>query len=295
VRQSNVVVLLCSLVGALALFAAGAGLFWPDGGSPYSFTTPRGESVTLHGQGLYRYDSLFTAAGYKGQDAAMLFLGIPLLAISTVLYRRGSFRGGLLLTGVLAWFLYAYLSMAFGAAYNSLFLVYVALFSASFFAFVLLITSIDLQGLPPQVLARLPRRGPATFMFAAGLVTLFVWLGPLVGGIIEGRPPDLLGHYTTMVTDAIDLAVITPTTIVAGALILRRNPVGYLVAFPLLGLIVMLLPAIVLMTVFQVQASVVFTPGEIVGPIAGFGVLGLFATWVIVAILRHIPDSVPAS
>jgi hypothetical protein len=98
-----------------------------------------------------------------------------------------------------------------------------------------------------------------------------------------------------MVTDAIDLAVITPTTIVAGALILRRNPVGYLVAFPLLGLIVMLLPAIVLMTVFQVQASVVFTPGEIVGPIAGFGVLGLFATWVIVAILRHIPDSVPAS
>jgi hypothetical protein len=289
------VVLLCSLIGALAIVAAGAGLVWQDGGGPVSFTTPRGETVTLYGQGLYRYDSLFTAAGFKGQDAVTLFLGVPLLVVSTVLYWRGPLRGGLLLTGVLGFFLYVYLSMAFGAAYNSLFLVYVALFSASFFPLVLLMNSIDLQALPAQVLARLPRRGPAIFMFAGGLVTLFVWLSPLVSAVIEGRPPDLLGHYTTPVTYAVDLAVITPATIVSGALILRRKPVGYLIAFPLLGLIVMLLPVIVLMTIFQVRAGVAFTPGQIVGPIAGFAVLGLFAMWVVVAILRHIPDSAPAS
>jgi hypothetical protein len=199
-----------------------------------------------------------------------------------------------LLAGVLTWFLYAYLSMAFGAAYNGLFLVYVALFSASFYAFVLLMTSMDLGRLPSAVVARLPRRGPAIFMFASGVVTLFVWLGPLVSGMLEGRPPDLLGHYTTMVTDAIDLAVITPSTIVAGALILRRKPAGYLMAFPLLGLIVMLLPAIALMTVFQLRAGVAFTPGEVVGPMAGFATLGLFAIWVGAAVLRRIPDSVPA-
>jgi hypothetical protein len=294
-RRSHVVVLLCLLIAVLALVAAGAGLFWQDGDSPSSFTTARGETVTLHKRGLYRYDLLFTAAGYKGQDATTLFLGIPLLAVATGLYWRGSLRGGLLLTGVLAWFLYAYLSMAFGAAYNSLFLVYVALFSASFFAFVLLMTTINLEKLSSQVFARLPRLGPAIFLFASGLVTLLVWLGPLVGGMLEGRPPDLLGHYTTMVTDAIDLAVITPTTIVAGALILQRKPAGYLIAFPLLGLIVMLLPAIALMTVFQVRAGVAFTPGEIIGPIAGFATLGLFAIWVAVAILRRIPDSAAAA
>jgi hypothetical protein len=294
VRRSRIVVWLCSLIGVLALAAAGIGLFWTGQGGPVSFTAARGETVTLHGQGLYRYDLVFTAAGYKGQDAVTLLLAIPLLAVTTVLTRRGSQRGGLLLAGVLAWFLYAYLSMAFGAAYNSLFLVYVVLFSASFFALVRLLTSIDLSTLPAQILARLPRRGPAIFMVAAGLVTLLVWLGPLVGGMLEGRPPDLLGHYTTMVTDAIDLALITPTTIVAGTLILQRKPLGYVIAFPLLGLIVLLLPAITLMTVFQVQAGVVFTPGEIVGPIAGFATLGLFAVWVGVAILRRIPDSVPA-
>jgi hypothetical protein len=70
--------------------------------------------------------------------------------------------------------------------------------------------------------------------------------------------------------------------------------VGYLIAFPLLGLIVMLLPAIALMTVFQLRAGVAFTPGEVVGPMAGFATLGLFAIWVGAAVLRRIPDSVPA-
>jgi hypothetical protein len=287
-------VLLCALIGVLALVAASLGLFWQGEGDPVSFTTARGETVTLYGRGLYRHDSLFTAAGYKGQDSVTLFLAVPLLVWATLLYRRGSLRGGLRLAGVLAWILYAYFSMAFGAPYNSLFLVYVALFSASFFALLLLLALIDLQALPAQVLAGLPRRGPAIFMFAGGLVTLSVWLDPLVGAMMEGRPPDLLGHYTTMVTDAIDLGVITPATFVAGALILRRRPLGYVIAFPLLGLIVMLLPAIALMTVFQVRAGVAFTPGEILGPIAGFATLGLFAVWVGVAILRRIPDSVPA-
>lgn len=293
-RTSKAIVWLSSLIAVLALVAAGTGLFWQDAGSSFSFTTLRGETVQMYGRGLYRYDSLFTGAGYKGQDATTLFLGIPLLVLLTLLYRRGSPRAGLLLTGVLAYFVYVYVSMAFNAAYNNLFLVYVALFSASFFAFVLAFSSIDLQALSPAVLTRLPRRGPALFMFAAGAVTLVVWLGPLVGSLIQGRPPDLLGTYTTMVTDALDLAIITPATIVSCALILRRAPLGYRIAIPLLGIIVMLVPVIAVGTVSQMSAGVSFSTGEIIGPISGFGTLGLVAIWVTVAILRQIPNSVPS-
>jgi hypothetical protein len=51
----------------------------------------------------------------------------------------------LVLTGALTWFLYVGASYALGAvAYNNLFLIYVALFSASLFAFVLALTSIDI-------------------------------------------------------------------------------------------------------------------------------------------------------
>jgi hypothetical protein len=65
---------------------------------------------------------------------------------------------------------------------------------------------------------------------------------------------------------------------------------GYLMAFSLIGIILMLVPAIVAQTVSQLSAGVPLTPGEIVGPVAGFVVLGLFAAWVLIALLRHIEE-----
>ncbi len=41
-----------------------------------------------------------------------------------------------------------------------------------------------------------------------------------------------------------------------------------------------------LATAFQIQAVVVFSTGELVGPITGFLVLGLLSLWVMAAILR---------
>lgn len=189
VAPSRLVVRLALLIALLALVAAGAGLAGQDG-APTTFTTIRGETATLYGRGLYRHDSLMAGSGYLGQDAVVLFLGIPLLLLATYQYRRGSLRGGLLLSGILGFFLYVYASMAFGAAYNPLFLLYVALFSASLYAFVLTVTSIDLKALPTFIDQQIPRRGPAIFMFAGGLITLFVWGMPLVAGCSR------IGHPT---------------------------------------------------------------------------------------------------
>jgi len=160
-KIAKAVVWLSSLIAVLALVAAAIGLFYQDGGSSFSFTTLRGETVQIYGQGLYRYDLPITAVGFRAADAITLVLALPLLVISLVLYGRGSLKGGLLLVGVLAYFLYNYGSMASGAAYNSLFLVYVALFSASLFGLVLSLTSFDVQALPAHFLAGLPRRGIA--------------------------------------------------------------------------------------------------------------------------------------
>ncbi len=93
-----------------------------------------------------------------------------------------------------------------------------------------------------------------------------------------------------MFTYALDLAVITPATFISGALILRRSPLGYLIALSLLVLEAMLAPLIVAQTVSQLAAGVTFTPAEIIGPIAGFVVLALVAVWTIFAILRGISD-----
>lgn len=218
----------------------------------------------------------------------VLFLGVPLLLASIFLYRRGSTSGQLLLTGTLGYFLYVYASMALGAAYNRLFVVYVVLFSASLFAFVRLFASVDLEALAAQIPGGLPRLGLAIFMIVAGLVTLVVWGGPLVGALIEGGPPERMDSYTTMVTYALDLAIITPSTILCAILVLRGDPLGYLMAVPLLTLVVLLAPQIILSTVFQRSAGVPFSTGEMVGPVAGFVILGIAAAWLLASVLRGV-------
>jgi hypothetical protein len=132
-KTSNIVIWLSFLIVMLATSAASIGLFWQDGGGSFSFATLRGDIVQIAGRGLYRYDVKLMAMGFQASDAVTLFLGIPTLIFSLLHYRDGSVRGGLLLSGTLAYFLYNYGSMALGAAYNPLFLIYVALMSASFF------------------------------------------------------------------------------------------------------------------------------------------------------------------
>jgi hypothetical protein len=216
-------------IGALALFAAGAGLFWPGGGQPYPYTNHRGEAVLINGRGLYFYDTVSSAAQMQGNDLVTLAVGLPLLACSAWLALRGSLRGRLLLSGTLGFFLYTYMSMSMLTAYNELFLVYVALFALSLFAFILSMLSFDLADLPRHFSERLPRRWIAGSLFTIGGFLLIAWLARIVPALLQSRDP-ALENTTTLVIQAMDLALIVPLAILSGALLLRRSPWGYLLA-----------------------------------------------------------------
>lgn len=287
-RVPNTLTLLPSLIAVLALIAAASGLIAKGNGTQSTVTTLRGTAAEIFGRGLYRYDTVFFGSGFRGQDATVLFLGIPLLVLSIVLYQRGSLSAQLLLLGVVGYFLYVYASMALGAAFNRLFLVYVVLFSAALFAFVTAFSSVDLGSLASRIPSGLPRAGLAIFMLIAGLVTLVVWGGPIVGALLKGVAPDRMDTYTTIVTYVIDLGIITPATILCAVLVLRGHPLGYVIAAPLLTLIVLLAPQIIVTTLFQRSAGVPFTAGEMIGPMAGFVVLGIVAVWLLVAVLRGV-------
>ncbi len=292
-KHSNALIWLSSLVVFLVLVAAGVGFFWQNGGDSYTVTTVRGIDAQIYGQGIYQYDTIFNGPGFRAQDGVALFLGVPLLVISLILYVRHSLRGGLVLMGMLGYFLYVYASMSLAAAYNNLFLVYVSLFAASFFAFVIAFSMVNFERLFDRFLAHLPHRAIGTFMIVCGLLTSYVWLEPLITGLLENFPPDRLDIYTTHVTFALDLALITPSVLLAGVLILRRRALGYQIAIPLLILIVMLLPTISLATAFQRAAGVVFTMPEIVGPISGFVVLGSLAVWIMAKVLCSVAATPP--
>lgn len=220
---------LIPLIAILALFAAGMGLFFQQQGQPFEYTNHRGETVTINARGLYYYDTISMAAQQQGNDAVTLMVGLPLLVVSTWLAFRGSLRGRLLVTGTLGFFLYTYMSMAMLTSYNSLFLVYVALFTLSLFAFILCMMSFDLDELPERFSSSLPRGWIAALLFFVGGFLTLAWLGRIVPPLLQSQTPTL-ENTTTLVIQAMDLGLVVPLAVLAGVLLLRRSPWGYLLA-----------------------------------------------------------------
>jgi hypothetical protein len=278
------------LVAAVGAGAAAVGLLWRPSQDSVSVLTLRGLPVQLAGDGLYRYDTVFTAWGNTAADAVVLALGIPLMVTAWLKFRAGSPRGSLLLTGSLGYLLYVYANDALGVAYNSLYLAYVTLLAASLFGFIASLKTVD-----PVVLAtvatnpEVPHRFLSWFLLTSAAVTAVLWLPPLVTALLNGVAPVLMDTYTTPVTYALDLAVITPAAALAGLLVRRREPLGYLLAAPLLVTIVMLLPTIALSTVLQAAAGISFTVPQVLGPIGGFAALGGVGTHLLVRLLRAVP------
>lgn len=251
------------LITLLAMLAAGAGLFYQTAGKPYAFTSHRGEAVTLTGHGLYAYDTISSSAQTQANDFVTLVLGVPLLLISAWLTMRGSLRGHLLLTGTLGFFLYTYMSMSFLAAYNALFLVYVALFSLSLFAFILSMLRFDLQTLPGCFSDRLPRGWIAGALFLGGGFLLLAWLGRIVPPLLQNQVPPL-ENTTTLVIQAMDLGLIVPLSILSGVLLLRRSAWGYLLASVAVLKFVTMGTAVSMMGINLVRAGVPASPVELV-------------------------------
>jgi hypothetical protein len=221
----------------------------------------------------------------------VLGLAVPVLMGAARWYRTGSLRGGLLLTGVLAFLLYVYASMALGTvAYNDLFLVYVGLFSATLFALLLTLRSIDPQELGDRLPAGPEQAWTARFLLLAGIMTLVVWLMDPLATMLAGDTPARLDTYTTLVTHALDIAIIVPLCFIAAALVRRGDPLGFLISFPLLSIIVLLGPTFVAQTIGQVRAGVDFSTTEMIGPIAGFGLIALLATAMLVSLIRAIEE-----
>jgi hypothetical protein len=293
-KTSNLVSWLSALIAVLALVAASIGLFWQDRGNSFSFVTLRGDTVSIAGQGLYRYDTTLVAMGFKAGDAVTLVLGIPALIFSLLRYRRGSVKGGLLLAGTLAYFLYAYSSMAFGAAYNHLFLMYVVLMSASLFGLILTLTSFDLAVLPAHFSSRLPRREIGIYSIVAGVVLLSIWPGlSLIPALVEGKAPLEVWSYTTVVTYAIDLGIVAPALIVAGVLLLRTNPIGlaYLLASTLLVFTVILGVNLLTAGTIQMLAGSIDI-GQFIGFVVSFAILTLYACWFTLALFRNVSERI---
>ncbi len=289
-KQQTALYWLVPLIAGLALLAASIGLFTPGTGTPISFTTVREETVEIWGQGFYRFDTPIGATGFTAADLITLILAIPVLVISILMYRRGSLKGGLLLTGALSYFLYNYLSMGFGAAYNNLFLAYTLIFSASLYGLILALLSFDLKTFPTHFRVGLPRRGIGIFLIVSGIILSLIWLVlSIIPALFAGEAPPEAYYYTTFITGIIDIGIIAPALILGGVLIRRGDPFGYLLASTLLIFTCILGANLTAAGIVQVTKEVI-TVGQAMAFTVPFVILTLIAIWFTVVLFQNFSE-----
>jgi hypothetical protein len=180
---------------------------------------------------LYR-DNAFATSAWQGTDLATLVIALPLFIVALIFARRGSFRAQLVWLGMLDYTLYNYAYYLFGTAFNSLFLIYVALFTLSIFALILGLAEIDVASIRRQFRERTPVRWIAGYMLfvAAGIGGL--WIVQSLSFIVTGQVPQFIidvAHPTSVVF-ALDLSLVVPFLVLGAIWLWKRQPWGYVLA-----------------------------------------------------------------
>jgi hypothetical protein len=207
----------------------------------------------------------------------MLIFELPALLLVLRSYRRGSAIAVAVLTGILAFFTYYYVSMVFGTAQNRLFPLYVAAASLAGFALALVTSRLDVNHIAAG--QRAPeRKALAAYLIAVAAALTLAWLPGMIMTAVTGTIAETVGPYTSATTEALDLGLVVPIAVIAAVQLLTQRPMGRVLA--LIMLVVNVCIGVVLMAqgVAQLVSGVPLTAGEIVTKIFTFAALTLIAS-----------------
>jgi hypothetical protein len=225
-KQARTITILTVLIAILAVIYTLITLISSGGPGPQEFTTIHGQVIHTWGYGIYQNMSEDVAPQGLAQDVVTLSVGVPLLLIALIWARRRSTRGTMMLAGVLGYFMVTFIFYLMMSMYHQLFLLLVALAGLSFFAFVLAMMSISGEVQVGAIPVRIPHKFFGGFLvFNAVMITL-LWLQVVVPPLWQGTIPPQVQHYTTLVVQALDLAILLPASFVAGVLLYRRHRWG---------------------------------------------------------------------
>ena len=228
IKTVRILVFIIAIISAIATSVA---IFSQDGPGSYQYKSIRGHEVTIYGKGLYRDMSAEVAPQGIAQDIITLVAGIPLLIISFLMTRKGSLKGRFLLAGTLGYFLVTYLFYLVMGMYNMMYLGYVILLGASFFAFFSIMQTFRLTTLSHSFKIDTSIRFSSGFLMFNSVAIAFLWLSIVIPPLLDGTiVPLQVEHYTTLIVQGLDLAILLPAGLISGLFLWQRKSAGYLFA-----------------------------------------------------------------
>ncbi|TDW25096.1 hypothetical protein EDD63_10637 [Breznakia blatticola] len=270
----------------LTILATGIGLLSNTVYEQTNMTSVNGATISLYGKGIYHNDSISIAAQAKGQDLTTLLIAIPSLIAATYYTYKKSIAAKLVLAGVLAYFLYSYISYVFLAQYNPLFIVYIALMGLSFFAFTICITSLDSNKIKQIMPSSFPRKKLAVFLIFFSIMMMFRSLSIIIPTITSNIIPVELEHYTSLVIQAMDLSILLPSALLGGILLYKDKPLGYVISIVIIIKFTPLGVAILAMLAFMANAGAVVKLSEVIL----FSIIGITLIFVLLVVLKNLKN-----
>jgi hypothetical protein len=222
---------------------------------------------------LYKDTNSFALHAWYANDIILLAVGLPLLIVALVLSIRGSLRGQLVWLGMLNFTIYNYSYYLFGAALNSFFLIYAALFTFSMYSLVFGLVFLDYNKIEKSFKKKTPVKGISIFMILLAITLGGAWIVQWVNFVITSTPPQIMINLNSAnnLVATLDLTFVVPLCFVAAYNLWQRRPIGYVLT--------------VMLNVKGFVYNLILIFGSIVQAHAGIkGAMELVPLWVILCI-----------
>lgn len=223
--------------------------------------------------GLYR-DGAWAREAFRGGDLTTLALAVPILAASLTLSIRGSLRAQAVWIGALAYGIYNSAYYVFGAAFNDIFLIHIAVLTLSIWAIAMAVPGLDVGTIAAAFGAGRGVRWIGAFLALVGAILGGLWVALAIRFAVTGELMQNIPADGIHLVFAIDLSLLVPALVVAGVLLWRRTQIG--VVFGAVMTVMGALYQVNLLAagMFQANASV---PGANAFPLEGIVVATGFA------------------
>jgi hypothetical protein len=224
-------------------------------------------------------DGPWAREALRGGDLTTLVLAAPVLLASLILVRRGSRRAQAAWLGALAYSVYDYAYYAFGAEFNDVFLLHVALLALSIWA-----TALAVAGTDVEIVAEALNRGRSgrwvgAFLALVGVILGVLWIVLSIRFALTGELMADIPRRGIHLVFAIDLALLVPALVVAGVLRWRQSGIGVVFAAVMTVMGALYQVNLLFAGVFQADADVpgvkVFPPEGIVLTIGFLAAVGV--------------------
>jgi phosphate/sulfate permease len=127
----------------------------------------------------------------------------------------------------------------------------------------------------------------------SGIILGLIWIVlSILPALLESKAPPEAYFYTTFMTGIVDIGIVAPALLIAGALILRRAPLGYLLSSTMLVFTCILGPSLTAGGIIQIIEEVI-TVGQAMAFTVPFVILALIALVLSIRLFRSFSEASP--